>query len=170
MSWTLPTFGLPAFQSRVGKFNSPAAKHSRSLKASLWYANPVLAMSILWLEQALMSRCQCYKKFTSVIYEYSNKLECLSLTGLSSQVYCWGLPLNGTPERCFTQVSSSLTHKCSTRLERHAWAKRSSLLGIFVNYESKNIYNIGPRCRCYITHFLWRQCFPRQTFSNLLLT
>jgi hypothetical protein len=44
------------------------------------------------------------------------------------------LPLSGAPERSFSKVSSGLTHKHYTRLERVAKDKYSSLLGPFVSY------------------------------------
>jgi hypothetical protein len=46
-------------------------------------------------------------------------------------------PKRGVPERCFTQVGSSLTRKHYTRLERLAKEKYSSLLRESVNYDRK---------------------------------
>ncbi len=49
------------------------------------------------------------------------------------------LPYRGAPERCFTQVGS-------TRLEKLAKDKCSSLLQNFVTYGCKRFYKIGHRC------------------------
>ncbi len=46
-----------------------------------------------------------------------------------------GPPQSGEPERCFIRVSSGLTHKHQTRLERLAGDKHSSLLRKSVNYD-----------------------------------
>ncbi len=47
------------------------------------------------------------------------------------------LPLSGAPESCFGAVGSSLTHKHTTRLERLARDKHSSLLQTLVIYGRK---------------------------------
>ncbi len=59
------------------------------------------------------------------------------------------LPLSGAPERWFTQVGSSLTHKYQTRLERLNRDKHSSLLQKSVSYGQKKFYNIGPWSQCH---------------------
>ncbi len=46
-------------------------------------------------------------------------------------------PLRGSPEICFTQVGSGLTHKHYTSLEKLAKDKDSRLLQTFVNYACK---------------------------------
>jgi hypothetical protein len=66
------------------------------------------------------------------------------------------LPLSGVPERCFTWVGSCLTCKHSI-LERLSRDKRSSLLRKFVTCSRKTFYNIGPRCYCYKTLFMFRR-------------
>ncbi len=62
------------------------------------------------------------------------------------------LTQSGTPERCFTWVGSSLTHKHQTMLEKLARDKHSSLLRKFVKLRTKNFYNIGPWCRFNVEH------------------
>ncbi len=52
--------------------------------------------------------------------------------------------LYGAPEKCFTQVSSSLTHNYFTRLKKFSDDKHSSLLRTFVNYGRKKFCSIGP--------------------------
>ncbi len=51
---------------------------------------------------------------------------CKSLALPHSKISC--LPQSGASERCFSWISSSLTHKHQTRLERPARGKHSSLL------------------------------------------
>jgi hypothetical protein len=54
------------------------------------------------------------------------------------------LPWSEAPERCFTQVGSSLTRKHSTSLEKLARDKHPSLLRISVNYGQKSFITLGP--------------------------
>ncbi len=53
------------------------------------------------------------------------------------------LPQNGAPETCLTGISSNVTHKYLTRLEKRARVKHSSLLQTFLNQSCKKFYNIG---------------------------
>ncbi len=115
------------------------------------------------------SRHQCYKTFLSVIYELSNKLECLSTTFLFQPSLMFvgkarSLPQNGAPERCFTRLSSSLAYKQQTRLEWIARDKHSSLLQKFVNYGQKKFHNIGPRRQCYKPF-----CFVADTYTRVVV-
>ncbi len=50
---------------------------------------------------------------------------------------------NGAPERCFTQVSSVLTLKRQTRLERPSRDKTSSPFEKFVNYSRKSFITLA---------------------------
>jgi hypothetical protein len=54
------------------------------------------------------------------------------------------LPQSGPPKRYFTQVSSCLTLKHQTRLERLARDKHSSLLRKIVNYGRKSFIRFAP--------------------------
>jgi hypothetical protein len=54
------------------------------------------------------------------------------------------LTKSAAAERCFTWLSSGLTQKHSTRLEKLARVKLCSLLRILVNYGRKMFY----RCHC----------------------
>ncbi len=65
----------------------------------------------------------------------------------------WSLPQSGAPERCFTRVSSGLTQKHETRLERLAKDKHSSLLQKSVNYVCKFFYSTGPKPQAKILDF-----------------
>ncbi len=94
---------------------------------------------------------QCYKSF------YSRKLQIfvISQSVCSSQAQLFelslifsgeatSLPLSGAPERCFTWISSCLTCRHLTRLERLARVKHSSLLHKWLIYDCKKYYNSVP--------------------------
>jgi hypothetical protein len=72
-----------------------------------------------------------------------NKLECLSIAGLSTILLClWvrsGANHSGAHERCFPQVGSYLTRNLLTRLERLARDNYSILLQTLINYSRKLI-------------------------------
>jgi hypothetical protein len=56
-----------------------------------------------------------------------------------------GISKSGAPpERCFTPVGSSHTHKHSTRLERLVRDKHFSLLYAFVSYKEKSFIKLAP--------------------------
>jgi hypothetical protein len=54
------------------------------------------------------------------------------------------MPQSGTPERWFTWVSSSLTGKHQTRLERLSRDKHSSSLQMLKRYSCKSFIILGP--------------------------
>jgi hypothetical protein len=94
---------------------------------------------------------------------FLNNLECLSLSGLYSQVYCLWVRPGAYPSEAPFRYSplgqaASLAHKHYPRLEMLARVIHSSLLRKFVNYGRKKFYNFGTWAQCYKTFFarnLW---------------
>ncbi len=100
------------------------------------------------------SWAQCCKNFLRPLSKNGpNKLQCVSLVGLSRLVQCLYIkqgayPIGGAPERFFNRVGSCCTNRHQTKLERLAMYKHSSLLQTLVNYGRKKFYNIGPWTQC----------------------
>ncbi len=81
------------------------------------------------------------------------------------------LPCSGAPERCFALVSSYLTCKHWTILERPARASTLTYSKKIIKYGRKKFYNIGPWCEwCWfdeghLVERLW-SFFIRQWYLN----
>jgi hypothetical protein len=75
-----------------------------------------------------------------------NKIECLSLAGLSKFVLCLQVkllvPLRGVPQKGSTQISPFCKPK--PNLERLARDKHAISFAKFINYCKKKFYNIAP--------------------------
>jgi hypothetical protein len=80
------------------------------------------------------------KLFTSVIYKCSEKARVFILSKPFRHSLMFLVRLE--PERLVMLANDKIM------LERIAKYKHSSLLQIFVNYDSKKIYGIGPRSCC----------------------
>jgi hypothetical protein len=91
-------------------------------------------------------REKIYKTFYGrKLLNFRSKLECFPQLSLMFGGQVTSLLWSRAPERCFTWVSSCLTSKHYTILQRLARDKHSSLLRKFVNCGRKKFYNIGPR-------------------------
>ncbi len=122
-------------------FLSSWIKNRNDSKLSAWIVNAGQVTRTIWGE--------CCKTFLSVIYEFCNKLECLLLSTLFSQVYClWATP-GAYPWVQHLRVFHlgrllSLPCKHYTILEMLARNKHSSLLQIIVTNAIKSFITLVP--------------------------
>jgi hypothetical protein len=87
------------------------------------------------------SWAQYNKHFMSVMYEYSGLFQPSPMFLGKARVY-----QKSTLQvfKCSTRLVPGISHKHYTRLEKLAREKQVSLLGLFVNYDNKKFYSIGP--------------------------